>query len=65
MNIISFSFPYILLLSFLKMVSHVFEWLIFPTAHGKQSADNIFPANIHTIPETVHAALLEIQSKFL
>lgn len=38
----------------------MFEWWIFPTAHGKQSADNIFTTNIHTILETVHTAFLEM-----
>lgn len=52
----------LLLLTFLKTVSHVFEWWIFPTACGKQPVDNIFTGNIHTILETVHAALLEMQS---
>lgn len=52
----------LLLLTFLKTVSHVFEWWIFPTACGKQPVDNIFTGNIHTILETVHAVLLEMQS---
>lgn len=58
---VSSPFFYLLPLSFLKIVAYVLEWWIFLTACRKQSVNNTFKTNIHTILEIQHTALLEMQ----